>query len=85
MLQKPEAWATRKFKPNACATREILPDWFTQDCWPTQYLVYCEQPLNLKQVAFIYSYVFLLIDGFFAMANLDGSLRFVSPLILILP
>lgn len=60
----------------------ILPAWFTQDRGSTQYLVYSRQPLNLKQIAFIYSYLLLLIGGFSAIAILDGSLWFVPPLIL---
>jgi hypothetical protein len=67
----------------------ILPGWFTQDRWHTQYLVYSRKPLNLNQVALIYSYVLLLIGGLSAIANLDGSLWFVPPMIflpvLILP
>jgi hypothetical protein len=74
---------------NKVGSSDILPGWFTQDRWSTQYVVYSKEPLNLKQVVFLYSYVLLLIGGFSAIANLDGSLSFVPSLIflpaLILP
>jgi len=48
--------------------------------WSTQYLVYSNEPLNLKQVAFIYSYVFLLLGGFIEMRNPDANLKSVPAL-----
>jgi hypothetical protein len=63
---------------------DILPACFTRDRWSTQYLMYSKEPLNLKQVVFIYSYVLLLIGGFPAIASLSGSLWFV-PLLIFLP